>query len=113
VKPRKTLEKILYGSKNIRFADMTALVRAFGFHLSRTSGSHHIFTHPQIPELVNLQEVMVSRHDFKIAHRGHEPERNAGFIRQQVCRGEGLPTKVGVPKRRFMERQSRTRFDNS
>jgi predicted RNA binding protein YcfA (HicA-like mRNA interferase family) len=25
--------------------------------LVRTSGSHHIFTHPAIPKLVNLQEV--------------------------------------------------------
>jgi len=33
------------------------LVRAFGFRLSRISGSHHIFTHPRIPELVNLQDV--------------------------------------------------------
>jgi len=57
MKPRKTLEKILFGSKNIRFDDLTALVRAFGFRLSRISGSHHIFTHPDIPELVNLQEV--------------------------------------------------------
>ena len=57
MKPRKTLEKILFGSKNIRFGDLTALVRAFGFRLSRISGSHHIFTHPGIPELVNLQDV--------------------------------------------------------
>jgi len=57
MKPRKTLEKILFGSKNIRFDDLTALVRAFGFRLARTSGSHHIFTHPGIPELVNLQGV--------------------------------------------------------
>ena len=33
------------------------LAEALGFELSRTSGSHHIFTHPAIPELVNLQEV--------------------------------------------------------
>jgi predicted RNA binding protein YcfA (HicA-like mRNA interferase family) len=49
MKPRKTLEKILFGSKNLRFDDLTALVRASGFRLSRTSGSHHIFTHPGIP----------------------------------------------------------------
>jgi len=57
MKPRKTLEKILFRPKNIRFDDLTALVRAFGFRLSRTSGSHHVFTHPGIPELVNLQDV--------------------------------------------------------
>jgi hypothetical protein len=32
------------------------LVETFGFRLDRTSGSHHIFVHPDIPELVNLQD---------------------------------------------------------
>jgi len=54
---RKLLQKILDGSKNVRFQDMVALAQAFGFRLSRVSGSHHIFTHPGIPELVNLQDV--------------------------------------------------------
>lgn len=53
---RKLLEKALAGSKNIRFSDMILLVEGFGFYLSRTRGSHHIFTHPAIPELVNFQE---------------------------------------------------------
>jgi predicted RNA binding protein YcfA (HicA-like mRNA interferase family) len=57
MKPAKTLERILAGSRNIRFDDMKALVRAFGFREARVSGSHHIFTHSGIPELVNLQEV--------------------------------------------------------
>jgi predicted RNA binding protein YcfA (HicA-like mRNA interferase family) len=54
---RKLLKKALAGSKDIRFGDMVSLVQAFGFVLSRTRGSHHIFTHPEVPELVNLQEV--------------------------------------------------------
>ena len=53
----KILQKILAGSKNIRFSDMIELVEGFGFRLSRTDGSRHIFAHPDIPELVNLQEV--------------------------------------------------------
>ena len=57
VTKRKILQKILAGSKNIRFSDMIDLVEGFGFRLSRTDGSHHIFVHPDIPELVNLQEV--------------------------------------------------------
>jgi predicted RNA binding protein YcfA (HicA-like mRNA interferase family) len=56
-KPRKTLEKALAGSKNIRFGEVVALAEGFGFHLSRVSGSHHIFTHPHVRELVNLQNV--------------------------------------------------------
>jgi predicted RNA binding protein YcfA (HicA-like mRNA interferase family) len=54
---RKLLQKILAGSKNIRFADMVSLVEGFGFRLSRTEGSHHIFAHPEVAELVNLQNV--------------------------------------------------------
>ena len=53
---RKLLEKILSGSKNVHFNDMILLVEAFGFRLSRVTGSHFIFEHPQIPELINLQE---------------------------------------------------------
>ena len=54
---RKTLQKVLSGSKNVRFAEMVKLVEGFGFHQARISGSHHIFTHPAVPELVNLQNV--------------------------------------------------------
>ncbi|MGG6269796.1 type II toxin-antitoxin system HicA family toxin [Leptolyngbya sp. AN03gr2] len=54
-KKRKLLEKILNNQKNIDFEDMVTLVEAFGFSRSRVSGSHHIFEHPNIPELVNLQ----------------------------------------------------------
>jgi len=54
---RSLLQMILAGSKNVRFADMIGLGEAFGFHLSRTSGSHHVFVHPDVPELVNLQNV--------------------------------------------------------
>ena len=32
-------------------------MHGFGFRLARTRGSHHIFTHPDVPELVNLQEL--------------------------------------------------------
>ena len=54
---RKLLKKIISGSKNIRFTAMVNLVRDFGFELSRTEGSHHIFFRPDVPELVNLQNV--------------------------------------------------------
>jgi len=36
---------------------MITLVESFGFHLSRVSGSHHIFVHHQVRELINLQNV--------------------------------------------------------
>ncbi|MEW5941903.1 MAG: type II toxin-antitoxin system HicA family toxin [Chloroflexota bacterium] len=56
-KLKKILAKVLAGSKNIAFADFISLVEGFGFRLSRTSGSHHIFIHPKVKELVNLQNV--------------------------------------------------------
>ena len=55
MKRRKLLQKIIGGSKNIRFEEMVNLVEGFGFKLSRTDGSHNIFTRHDILELVNLQ----------------------------------------------------------
>lgn len=66
MKPRKTLEKILAGSRNIRFADMQALVVAYGFHLSRISGSHHIYARPGVRELVNIQNVRGEAKPYQI-----------------------------------------------
>ena len=63
---RKLLKKVLAGSKNIRFAEVVSLVEAFGFHLSRVSGSHHIFVHPDVPELLNLQEVSGQAKPYQI-----------------------------------------------
>ena len=50
--PRKLLRKALASPNNLRFGEMTALTEAFGFKLSRTSGSHHIYSRAGIPELV-------------------------------------------------------------
>ena len=55
--PWKLLEKALASPANLRFEEACALARAFGFELSRIRGSHHIFRHPEVSELVNLQEV--------------------------------------------------------
>lgn len=55
--PRKLLQRALQSPNNFRFEDARALAEAFGFRLARISGSHHIYVHPAIPELINLQEV--------------------------------------------------------
>jgi predicted RNA binding protein YcfA (HicA-like mRNA interferase family) len=36
---------------------MLRLIEAFGFELVRVSGSHHIFEHLQVAELINIQNV--------------------------------------------------------
>jgi hypothetical protein len=50
----------------VRFADLTVLVLAFGFHLNRVSGGHHIFVHDSVPELVNLQNVRGEAKPYQI-----------------------------------------------
>ncbi len=57
MKKRKLLLKLLSGSKNVRFSEAVVIAEAFGFRLDRVNGSHHIFVHPQIPELLNLQDL--------------------------------------------------------
>jgi predicted RNA binding protein YcfA (HicA-like mRNA interferase family) len=52
---QKLLRRALAGSQNIRFGEMVGLIEAFGFHLARIRGSHHIFEHPEVQELVNVQ----------------------------------------------------------
>ena len=56
-KKLKLLQRLLTGSKNVRFSDVQVVVEAFGFHLARISGSHHIYVHPDVPALINLQDV--------------------------------------------------------
>jgi predicted RNA binding protein YcfA (HicA-like mRNA interferase family) len=54
MKPRKVYEKILAGSRNVRFEDLCRLADGFGFHRDRVSGSHHIYRHPR-GLMLNLQ----------------------------------------------------------
>jgi predicted RNA binding protein YcfA (HicA-like mRNA interferase family) len=56
-KKQKLIQKLLSGSKNIRFSEAQTAIVAFGFHLTRISGSHHIYTHPDVSELINLQNI--------------------------------------------------------
>jgi predicted RNA binding protein YcfA (HicA-like mRNA interferase family) len=55
---RLLLRRLAQGAlHNVSFNDMVNLVEGFGFQLVRESGSHHIFAHPEVPELVNLQSL--------------------------------------------------------
>ena len=64
---KKLLGRLSQGAlRNVPFSDLVRLVEAFGFVLDRTSGSHHIFVHPGIPELVNLQEVRRQAKPYQI-----------------------------------------------
>lgn len=57
MQPKKILARALSNPGGLRFSDARRLAEAFGFQHKRTSGSHFIFTHPGVPELINLQDV--------------------------------------------------------
>lgn len=55
---RKLLARIARGeTANVDFADLRHLAEAVGFELRRVSGSHHVFAHPELQQLINLQSV--------------------------------------------------------
>lgn len=57
MRPRKLLTRIVISPYNVRFRDLVALAEALGFRIARVEGSHHALIHPDMPELLNLQEV--------------------------------------------------------
>ncbi len=58
VDERKLLIRLARGDlANVPFADARRLSECLGFELRRVSGSHHVFAHPDIAELLNLQSV--------------------------------------------------------
>lgn len=65
--PKRLLARVARGDiANVSLADMRRLVEAFGFELRRTSGSHHVFVHPAVRELLNLQEVRGQAKPYQI-----------------------------------------------
>jgi hypothetical protein len=74
--PRKLLQRALSSPNNFRFAEARALAEAFGFRLARVSGSHHIFVHPGVPQLLNLQEVKGQAKPYQLRQLLQLVERN-------------------------------------
>lgn len=66
MKKKKLLQKILSNPTNIRFQDVVNCAKMFGFRLDRINGSHHIFVHPDVPELLNLQNVKGEAKPYQI-----------------------------------------------
>ena len=74
---RRLLKRLSQGAlRNVAFGDMINLVEGFGFKQSRVTGSHHIFAHPAIQELVNLQEVKGEAKPYQIRQFLRLIERN-------------------------------------
>lgn len=93
MKKTKLLRRALSGSKSLRFTELVGLAEVFGFSLSRVSGSHHIFVHKNVPELLNIQDVngeakpyqikqflrLVERYNLKMGEEGagESPEQES------------------------------------
>ncbi|MFH0924750.1 MAG: type II toxin-antitoxin system HicA family toxin [bacterium] len=71
MKKKKLIEKLLSGSKNIRFSEATECAELFGFELTRIKGSHHIYTHADVSELVNLQNVKGKAKPYQVKQLLH------------------------------------------
>lgn len=65
--PSRLLARVARGDlANVSFSDMRRLVEAFGFELRRTTGSHHVFVHPDVRELLNLQDARGQAKPYQI-----------------------------------------------
>jgi predicted RNA binding protein YcfA (HicA-like mRNA interferase family) len=54
-KKDKLFAKIKNNQRNVRFQDFCQLMEYFGFMLERVRGSHHLYQHPDIEEVMNVQ----------------------------------------------------------
>lgn len=66
MRKNKLFIKILTSQNYVQFHDMILLIESFGLRLSRHNGSHFIFVHPGIPELVNIQDVQGKAKPYQI-----------------------------------------------
>ena len=57
-KIRKILLRFNSGNlQNTKFSEVKLILDAYGFTLARVSGSHHIYAHKHITEIMNIQKV--------------------------------------------------------
>jgi hypothetical protein len=53
--------------RNVSFVEFRRLIESFGSGLRRVSGSHHIYTHPQVPRPPSLQPPNRSQAPYQIS----------------------------------------------
>lgn len=54
-KREKLLQRIKNNQKNVRFQDFCTLMGYFGFALVRVRGSHHLYQHPNVEDVMSVQ----------------------------------------------------------
>lgn len=63
---KKLLQRIINNSKNVKFNEFVLLIESFGFSLTRTEGSHHIYKNIKIQEIINIQNVKGEAKPYQI-----------------------------------------------
>jgi predicted RNA binding protein YcfA (HicA-like mRNA interferase family) len=64
---RRLLARLAQGHlRNVSFEDFASLIEGFGFRLARISGSHRIYVHAAVSELVNVQNVSGEAKPYQI-----------------------------------------------
>jgi len=64
---KRMLQRLAAGAlQNASFSDLRSLVEGLGFHLVRVKGSHHIFVHQEVKEILNLQDVSGQAKPYQI-----------------------------------------------
>jgi HicA-like toxin of HicAB toxin-antitoxin system len=53
----KRLQRARNNPANVWFADLCKLAEHCGFQLRGSRGSHRVYTHPQVREILNFQDV--------------------------------------------------------
>jgi predicted RNA binding protein YcfA (HicA-like mRNA interferase family) len=67
VQPKRLLAKLGRGHlQNVRFLDLQKLVETLGFRLARVKGSHHVYVHLRVQEVLNLQDVQGEAKPYQI-----------------------------------------------
>lgn len=52
---KKFLVRLIRSQKNVKYRDFIVILTAFGFRNDRSGGSHNIYVHDDIPDIVNTQ----------------------------------------------------------
>ena len=63
---KKLLAIVINNPKNVRYVDFVSLIEAFGFELYRTKGSHNIYKHPKVVEILNTQNLKGKAKTYQI-----------------------------------------------
>lgn len=56
VRPEKLLNKARRNPSGLRFSDLCRLAEALGFAFERRKGSHRIYAHDRIRQIMNIQD---------------------------------------------------------